>query len=178
MIHDGPAIVSSFVSAGLVFGMSIESERLLEFAAQPSKFTRHDFEPGHFTVSTVLADERTGRVFLIRHPKLGRWLQPGGHIEEADASVLAAAVREGKEETGYRIDQANASPVALSIHRIPAWGAEPSHLHLDLQFLFSIADPGCSSGAELSGRWFSFDSQETAGALEHTRDRVQKLLRR
>ena len=178
MIDDGPAVISSFVSTGLVFGVPIESERLIEFASQPSKFTRRDFEPGHFTVSAVLADEGTGQVFLIRHLKLGRWLQPGGHFEEADASVLAAAVREGEEETGYRIDQANASPVGLSIHRIPVWSAEPSHLHLDLQFLFPTAKSGCSSGAELSGGWFSFDSSETVGALEYTRDRVQKLLRR
>ncbi len=123
MIEDGPAIVTRFVSAGLVLGVPIEPELLLEFAREPSKFTRKDFEPGHFTVSAVLVDEDAKRVFLIRHPKLGRWLQPGGHIEDEDTSVVGAAVREAEEETGYRLDEATATPVALSIHRIPAWGA-------------------------------------------------------
>ena len=176
MIHDGPAVVSNFVSAGLVLGVPVESERVLELASQPSKFTRRDFEPGHFTASAVLADGDTNRIFLIRHPKLERWLQPGGHIEPTDTSIAAAAAREAEEETGFGVDRAAAVPVALSIHRIPAWGREPSHLHLDLQFLFRTeADSGCSR-AELPGRWFSLDSPEAAGAFEHTRERIELLL--
>ncbi len=176
MIHDGPAVVSNFVSAGLVLGVRVKAERLLEFASQPSKFTRQDFEPGHFTASAVLADGAANRVFLIHHPKIERWLQPGGHIEAADASVAAAAAREAEEETGFRLDRAAAVPVALSIHRIAAWGREPAHLHLDLQFLFRLAVGSSRSDAELGGRWFSLDSPEAAGAFEHTRERIELLL--
>lgn len=177
MIHDGPAVVSNFVSAGLVLGVPVEPERVLEFASQPSKFTRRDFEPGHFTASAVLADTDARRVFLIHHPKIERWLQPGGHFEAADTSVATAAAREAEEETGFGLDRAAAVPVALSIHRIAAWGREPSHLHLDLQFLFRLAVGSNRSGAELGGRWFSLDSPEAAGALEHTRERIELLLR-
>ena len=77
MIHDGSAVVRSFVAAGHVLGTPLEPERLLEFSTEPSKFSRRDFEPGHFTVSAVLADGEANQVFLIYHPKLKRWLQPG-----------------------------------------------------------------------------------------------------
>lgn len=173
---DGSAVVESFVSAGLVLGLSIDSDRLLEFASRPSKFDRNDFEPGHFTASAVLADAGARQVYLIYHAKLERWLQPGGHIEATDTSIAAAAVREAEEETGFRLEEVNAIPVALSVHRIPAWGAEPSHLHLDLQFLFRTDGRGASSPAQLAGRWFALDSSEAAGALEHTRPRVLELL--
>jgi 8-oxo-dGTP pyrophosphatase MutT (NUDIX family) len=161
-----------------VLGTPIDSARLLGFAGQPSKFTREDFDPGHFTVSVVLADPEARQIYLIQHAKLGRWLQPGGHIEGTDTSIVAAAVREAEEEAGYQLDEASAIPVALSIHRIPPWGAEPSHLHLDLQFLFrDVAADGASRG-QLVGRWFALDSAEVRGALEHTRDRVMSLLPR
>ena len=37
---------------------------------------------------------------LIRHKFLNRYLQPGGHVEETDSTVLAGALREVREETG------------------------------------------------------------------------------
>lgn len=177
MLRDGATAVERFVASGLVFGIGLEREQLLGFAGEPQKFTRSDFEPGHFTVSAVPADRNRGRVFLIRHPKLGRWLQPGGHFEPQDRTVAEAAAREAKEETGFRLAADSAVPVALSIHRIPAWGVEPSHLHLDLQFLFELSADRSPSEAELAGRWFDLDSPESKGALEHTLRRVRTLLR-
>jgi 8-oxo-dGTP pyrophosphatase MutT (NUDIX family) len=42
------------------------------------------------------------RVLLLLHPKLGRWLPPGGHVEPNELPD-DAAVREVEEETGVRI---------------------------------------------------------------------------
>jgi 8-oxo-dGTP pyrophosphatase MutT (NUDIX family) len=117
-------------------------------------------------------------VFLIEHPKLGRWLQPGGHIEPSDRSIAGAAVREAEEETGFRLHAADAIPVAISVHRIPAWKGEPSHLHLDLQFLFRVAARAERAEPELGGRWFDLSAPEIDGALEHTRGIVEALLER
>ena len=50
----------------------------------------------HFTGSAVVTDGR--RVALVHHRKLGRWLQPGGHVETADGEdLLATALREADE---------------------------------------------------------------------------------
>ena len=60
-------------------------------------------EPGqvlrHFTVAVFVVHE--GRVLLHYHRKLGKWLPPGGHIEQNELPD-EAAVREVVEETGIR----------------------------------------------------------------------------
>jgi 8-oxo-dGTP pyrophosphatase MutT (NUDIX family) len=43
-----------------------------------------------------------GQVALHKHPKLGLWLPPGGHVEPHELPD-GAAVREGQEETGVQI---------------------------------------------------------------------------
>jgi 8-oxo-dGTP pyrophosphatase MutT (NUDIX family) len=53
----------------------------------------------HLTVSAYVVDTG-GRVLLIRHPVFGVWQPPGGHVEPSDGSLIAAAVREAREETG------------------------------------------------------------------------------
>ncbi len=37
---------------------------------------------------------------LTLHPRFGRWLQLGGHCEDTDADIAAAALREATEESG------------------------------------------------------------------------------
>src|SRR5258708_38768772 len=49
----------------------------------------------HFTGSAVVTDPAGKRVCLVHHAKLGRWLQPGGHPEEADGGSLAATAWRG-----------------------------------------------------------------------------------
>ncbi len=176
MIRDGQAVVGGFITSGQVHGVPLEPGVLLELAATPSKFERNDFEPGHFTASAVLADRATRRLLLIFHPKLDRWLQPGGHFDPTDTSVVAAAAREVGEETGVLVDPLAAVPMALETHRIPAWGEEPSHLHLDLRFLFEVPEREQRLTAELETRWFAFDSPEARGALGSTLPRVGEIL--
>lgn len=178
MIRDGQAVVEAFVAAGQLHGVLVEPGELLELAANPSKFDRGDFEPGHFTASAVLVDGVTRRLLLIFHPKLDRWLQPGGHFDPPDASVAAAAAREAREETGVFVDPLAAVPMALEAHRIPAWGDEPSHLHLDLRFLFEVPEAEQRPAAELETRWFGLESREARGALGTTLARVDEILAR
>lgn len=42
------------------------------------------------------------RLALIAHPRLDRWMIPGGHVED-DESQTQAALREVTEETGLRV---------------------------------------------------------------------------
>ncbi|HYH13491.1 MAG TPA: NUDIX domain-containing protein [Thermomicrobiales bacterium] len=53
-----------------------------------------------FTVAVFVVHD--GRVLLHFHPKLGKWLPPGGHIEPNELPD-EAAVREVVEETGLRV---------------------------------------------------------------------------
>jgi len=101
-------------------------------------------------------------VLLVFHPRLQRWLQPGGHVEESDVSLLHAARREVHEETG--LDLGDAPPtqlVSVDVHAIPACGGEPAHRHHDLMFCFdaagSVATP---TNATLRTAWCAPDRLE------------------
>jgi len=115
----------------------------------------------HFTGSAVVTDGR--RVALVHHRKLGRWLQPGGHVEEADgADLLATALREAEEETGCPVAPHPTAPRPLDVdvHPIPSRGTEPAHLHLDVRFLVVTDRPGALrvDPAESHGvQWFGLD---------------------
>lgn len=90
--------------------------------------------PGHVTASTLVLDDTGGRVLLTLHPRLGRWVQLGGHCEDADPDIVAAALREATEEsgvTGLRIDPRLA---AVHVHPVTCSLGVPTR-HLDLQFV-------------------------------------------
>ena len=69
----------------------------------------------------VRVDEAGERTCLVEHAKLGRLLQPGGHIEADDVSLEAAALREAREETALELELHPTAPrpFDLDIHEIP-----------------------------------------------------------
>ncbi|MFG1702762.1 NUDIX domain-containing protein [Nonomuraea sp. M3C6] len=99
--------------------------------------------PLHVTASAAAIDD-TGRVLMIHHRALERWLLPGGHIEPKDHSLYGAALRELEEETGIPWQHTvsppahDVIPVDIDVHKIPANPAkgEPAHLHADFRFAF------------------------------------------
>lgn len=103
----------------------------------------------HFTASALVIDDGGERTCLVRHAKLGRLLQPGGHIEDDDASVEAAAWREAREETGLELafHPSAPRPFDLDAHAIPARPGEPAHMHLDVRFLLVGAGEPCDGAA-------------------------------
>ena len=115
----------------------------------------------HFTGSAVVTDGR--RVALVHHRKLGRWLQPGGHVEANDGDdLLATALREAAEETGCPVvpHPAAPRPLDVDVHPIPSRGTEPAHLHLDVRFLVLTDHPeSLREDPEESSevRWFELD---------------------
>ena len=66
-------------------------------------FDRKNFV-GHITGSAIIFDYKNSKVLLIKHIILQRWLQPGGHIEKTDASILDGVYREIFEETNIAKD--------------------------------------------------------------------------
>jgi 8-oxo-dGTP pyrophosphatase MutT (NUDIX family) len=122
---------------------------MLRLAGELSDPLSRDEPTAHFTASAFVVDATGGRTCLVEHAKLGRLLQPGGHIESADATVEAAALREAREETALelRLHPGAPRPFDLDIHRIPARGDEPEHLHLDVRYLLVGAGEPCAGAA-------------------------------
>jgi len=131
---------------------------LLEETRAP--LSRAQFAPGHLTCSACVLADGGARVLLLHHAKLGRWLQPGGHVDADDPSPLAGALREVREESGLAeltplAGAAGSALVDVDVHEIPARAGEPAHLHYDLRFAVAAreAAPLRRSGESNALRW-------------------------
>lgn len=97
---------------------------------------------GHITASALVIDARSGSVLLTLHPKVGRWLQLGGHLELGDASLREGAVREVIEECGVRRAAVSALPVRLDRHPVPCGrasdGSPVGSVHWDVQYVVRV----------------------------------------
>ncbi len=109
---------------------------------------------GHLTSSALVMDEDRVRVLLTLHPKVGRWLQLGGHNEEGDATVRDAALRETREESGIDDVTISARPLRLDRHPVPCGGRMSEHL--DVQFLALVPTGATAVKSDESDdlRWF------------------------
>jgi ADP-ribose pyrophosphatase YjhB (NUDIX family) len=100
----------------------------------------------HFTATVyVIMDEK---VLLLPHPKLKKWLPPGGHVE-LNETPAECAKRETLEETGLEIaiipqeniwiEQSNATsierPYLCLLENIPPYKDQPFHQHIDFVYL-------------------------------------------
>ncbi len=129
---------------------------LLTQSSQP--FSRYQFDPGHLTASALVLSRDARAVLLVFHRRLGRWLQPGGHVEPEDPDLEAAARREVREETGLRLRPHGPAPlVGVEVHAIPARDDEPAHWHHDLVFGFVSEDGHLEPGAGHQARWIEIE---------------------
>jgi 8-oxo-dGTP pyrophosphatase MutT (NUDIX family) len=90
--------------------------------------------PGHVTASALVLDHTGGQALLTLHPRLGRWVQLGGHCEDTDADIVAAALREAEEESGIEGLTVDSMPAALHVHPVTCSLGVPTR-HLDVQFI-------------------------------------------
>ena len=133
--------------------------RMLELCEAADPFSRSSFAPGHFTASAFIVSPDGAELLLIFHEKLRLWLQPGGHVEPADADLLAAARREAREEVGIvDLEPIGGGLLDVDVHDIPARKDDPSHAHFDVRFLFRSKSRRFVAGSDAkAGRWVRLD---------------------
>lgn len=115
-----------------------------------------------FTVAVFVVDR--GRVLLHRHPKLGKWLPPGGHIEPNELPDVAA-LREVAEEAGIAVRLVGerglprdypGQPVQLVVPAgIQVEFIADGHEHIDLVYLAVPVKPDAPINPEF--RWLSLE---------------------
>lgn len=121
----------------------------------------------HFTATAYIIQK--GKVLLLPHPKIKKWLPPGGHLE-LNETPPECAKREALEETGLEIELipqenlwvhfSNASsferPYLCLLENIPAHGDKTAHQHIDMIY---IARPVSGISFDHT-RWFSLEEIE------------------
>jgi 8-oxo-dGTP pyrophosphatase MutT (NUDIX family) len=141
----------------------IERGDIARFVAEVSRlaepFDRYA-DPVHVTGSGFVIGRRG--IVLLRHLKIGTWLQPGGHVDPGE-TPWEAARREVIEETGLDVDYLDGHPelVHVSVHDVP-----DGHTHLDLRYLFAggAMDPDPPEEESQDVHWFTWD--EAIGIAE------------
>ncbi|HSG79958.1 MAG TPA: NUDIX domain-containing protein [Acidimicrobiia bacterium] len=123
-------------------------------------YGRDRFAPGHVTASAFVADPEGAAVLLVAHRAIGRWIQPGGHVDPDDPDPQAAAAREAVEETGV-LGLVPVGPPLLDVdvHRHPGKpGGDPPHIHFDLRFGFRAGSAVLAPTDEVAdARWVALE---------------------
>ena len=140
---------------------------------------------GHITASAIIIDVNDSKILLISHKHLKRWLQPGGHVEAEDSSILNAALRESKEEVNIDAKYLrlvspsflNQIPLDIDTHFIPQNDLknEPEHYHHDFKYLFIYTGDTSISFNTMDAKDFKWESFEKLEKKEPFRRPIKKI---
>ncbi len=134
----------------------------LAFVLGRSDSCRRTCVAGHVTASALVLDSSGAYTLLTLHPRLNRWVQLGGHCEDADPDIVAAALREAVEESGVVDLSIDPQLAAIHVHPVTCSLGVPTR-HLDLQFV-AQAPPGAKtrcSDESVDLRWWPVDAPPT-----------------
>jgi coenzyme F420-0:L-glutamate ligase len=135
--------------------------------------------PGHVIATALVIDPSRRAVLLGRHPRVGGWATLGGHCHEGDHTLLDAAARATREETG--IGALSFDPVPLNLDVLAemcATGVRTRHFEV---CFYAVAPDGAEPVARdeaIPLRWFSWDglpnevAPEVPGLIDIARART------
>lgn len=112
--------------------------------------------PDHLTASVIVVSPDGAQALLNHHRKANAWLTFGGHLEDDDASLAAAARRELREESGLAVFDFDPEPLSLSAHPVGFCSPRGTVTHLDVRFM-ATARPASAHGASAEShdvRWW------------------------
>jgi len=117
--------------------------KLLERQIEEEKdfFDRKNFT-GHIVANALILHRY--KVLTIFHNKLQMYIQPGGHVDAIDTSIIQATIREVEEETGLKnlvlddFHRKTGIPIFIESHLIPEniKKQEKKHYHHDFMYIF------------------------------------------
>lgn len=120
---------------------------------------RRDGGAAHVTASCFIFSTDLRHTLLCFHRKGHFWVQPGGHIEPADASVPSAALREAREETGLAAPSQVSGLLDLDRHALSAdFGSCRTHWDVGLAALATTDELLQVSEESEQVAWFRIDS--------------------
>lgn len=140
-------------------GQDALKEAYLGFLAAREDACRRSCEPGHLTASALVLDATAEHALLTLHPRVGRWLQLGGHCEPEDETLAAAALREATEESGIPGLRIEPTPIHLDVHPITCSLGKPTR-HFDVRFLVRapVGARPVRSAESVDLQWWPLDS--------------------
>ncbi|NUT48402.1 MAG: NUDIX hydrolase [Saccharothrix sp.] len=126
-------------------------------------------EPGHITASALVVDAAAERTLLTLHPRVGRWLQLGGHCEASDVTLAGAALREATEESGIAGLRIEPVPIHLDVHPITCSLGKPTR-HFDVRFLVRapVGATPTRSAESVDLQWWPLDAMPPNADDLHT----------
>lgn len=168
-----------------------EKDRLLLLSSFLNKFNNEEIidwnnKDGHITVGAFIYQKNENKFLVLYHKDLKMYLYPGGHIEKSDKTLLDAAKRELKEETG--LGNLNALlinneilPFDIDTHIIPNNDRinMPSHYHFDFRFLFfaeDITDIDFDKEEFKDYKWLSLNELNKDENYSKAIDKLKQLL--
>lgn len=146
-----------------------EERSIVEFIEHFDRLERPFSEHAHHvhvTGSGIVVGARG--VLLLKHKRLGFWLQPGGHVDDGE-TPWGAALRETGEETGIEVTfggSVGGDGIPELLH-VDVHEGGRGHLHLDLRYLIDAGDADPAPPADESQEIGWFDWETAVGMSDH-----------
>jgi ADP-ribose pyrophosphatase YjhB (NUDIX family) len=121
----------------------------------------HIHEKYDYTVTVFIVHKE--KVLLVNHPRYGKWIPMGGHVE-LDEDPELALYREVAEETGLEVEVLSTKPqiespgtkFLLSPHYVDVHEANPPHKHISFIYFARAKSPKFSLSNEHEAiKWFT-----------------------